>query len=600
MVRRQPDSRLSLPAVCPLGGEDCDDLSGEAHPGGTEACKDVDEDCDGVADNGCNVDGDAFCAEGMTVASGASGFPAVCPEGGGDCDDARKDIYPGAPAVCGPVAYDCGAIPHVAFGAPVPIRGHWAQTNSDVLAYNGTSFAIVWTEDADANRVGRYALVTPQGVLEAGPFLLEDLATSVEWVAVGYDAGSQLFAAADVVYRPTETTPHVAVTTFDATGAIASKRDLGPAWGYSGADILAGPAGTVLYGHPTAFGAPLQLVTLGALAGEPSAPLDLGVTAIDDSAFLPQPGGGAFTFVGADPPTKTLLVVDATTQTVLAGPTSVSYPNAENGYAPSLAVLGSTTYLAYAVSGGFLRAAPLVDADTAFAGDPITLADNYDNTSGFARAIIDEGSGYKAVFYPGIDAATGNEWTYMARFDGLGELNLSYLPSRAQDGRKTKYGEGDELGLVALGEPRKQSARRNGRPPFAVHEVQGAREVAFLDRLNDVGDLLGARRSRELLHPIVDPLAVRMDVLHRRWGCERTFASQNHGSGEAHTASYCGLCLAVDRGGARKCGEGLRAESKQRLIKQAAVVPQALKSFATTESLGLGHGSIVSFPDGDR
>lgn len=35
------------------GGDDCDDAAPAVHPGAAEACNLVDDDCDGVADEGC-------------------------------------------------------------------------------------------------------------------------------------------------------------------------------------------------------------------------------------------------------------------------------------------------------------------------------------------------------------------------------------------------------------------------------------------------------------------------------------------------------------------------------------------------------------------
>lgn len=35
------------------GGDDCDDGDAAVHPGAAEACNLVDDDCDGVADQGC-------------------------------------------------------------------------------------------------------------------------------------------------------------------------------------------------------------------------------------------------------------------------------------------------------------------------------------------------------------------------------------------------------------------------------------------------------------------------------------------------------------------------------------------------------------------
>ncbi|MDP2309499.1 MAG: MopE-related protein [Pseudomonadota bacterium] len=61
-------------------GSDCDDANPAAHPGATESCDEVDEDCDGVIDEGTPCFDDDV--DGYT-------------EDGGDCNDNNADIHPG-------------------------------------------------------------------------------------------------------------------------------------------------------------------------------------------------------------------------------------------------------------------------------------------------------------------------------------------------------------------------------------------------------------------------------------------------------------------------------------------------------------------------
>jgi hypothetical protein len=68
-----------------------------------EVCNDLDDDCDTRVDEGCDDDGDRFCDR----AFGIVGRPAVCPLGGGDCNDGTGAIYPGAPEVCNGIDDDC-------------------------------------------------------------------------------------------------------------------------------------------------------------------------------------------------------------------------------------------------------------------------------------------------------------------------------------------------------------------------------------------------------------------------------------------------------------------------------------------------------------
>jgi hypothetical protein len=95
------DSAMVLvgsPAVCVNGGGDCVDTNAAIHPTQPESCDDVDQNCDGVTDNGCDDDGDGYCDAAYTV---KNPLPKICPKGTGDCDDLNNDQNPGAPEVCG-------------------------------------------------------------------------------------------------------------------------------------------------------------------------------------------------------------------------------------------------------------------------------------------------------------------------------------------------------------------------------------------------------------------------------------------------------------------------------------------------------------------
>ena len=86
---------------------DCDDEDPNRFQGNPEVCDGVDNDCDEEVDEGpppdaptwtVDADGDGFGDDATAVRSCAapSGTVAV----GGDCDDARSDVHPGAQEVC--------------------------------------------------------------------------------------------------------------------------------------------------------------------------------------------------------------------------------------------------------------------------------------------------------------------------------------------------------------------------------------------------------------------------------------------------------------------------------------------------------------------
>ncbi len=77
---------------------DCDDWNALKNPGMTEICDNLDNDCDGVADNGCDDDGDGYCDSGLKYGKGGA---TKCPNGAGDCDDTNKAINPSVLEICG-------------------------------------------------------------------------------------------------------------------------------------------------------------------------------------------------------------------------------------------------------------------------------------------------------------------------------------------------------------------------------------------------------------------------------------------------------------------------------------------------------------------
>ena len=98
-------------------GDDCDDLASDVHPDATELCDDddVDEDCNGLADDADgadgpwsyyeDLDGDGYGDEAAVaeMCDPGSGYAAVI----GDCDDDDVDVSPDAAEECDGVDEDC-------------------------------------------------------------------------------------------------------------------------------------------------------------------------------------------------------------------------------------------------------------------------------------------------------------------------------------------------------------------------------------------------------------------------------------------------------------------------------------------------------------
>lgn len=71
-----------------------------------ELCNNLDDDCDGVVDNGCDDDNDGYCDISMVTV----GKPNTCMLTGADCNDDDKLIHPGRPEYCNGKDDNCDAL----------------------------------------------------------------------------------------------------------------------------------------------------------------------------------------------------------------------------------------------------------------------------------------------------------------------------------------------------------------------------------------------------------------------------------------------------------------------------------------------------------
>ena len=144
-----------------LQGEDCDDWNASVHPGQLEVCDGIDQDCDGVEDDGLEFltwypDGDS---DGYGDESGAIEACDV-PEGhvqvAGDCDDEQTQANPGRREVCGDgIDNDCSG------GAPeCGLVGEYTVSDAQGLFYgvDGSRFGSD-VATGDFNGDGRVSMV---------------------------------------------------------------------------------------------------------------------------------------------------------------------------------------------------------------------------------------------------------------------------------------------------------------------------------------------------------------------------------------------------------------------------------------------------------
>ena len=94
-------------------GGDCNDQASAVHPGSSEQCNNVDDNCDGLTDNGApgvttyyaDADGDGWGSGAGQQLCAASGIYSATKNG--DCDDAKGAVHPGAAEVCNGLDDDC-------------------------------------------------------------------------------------------------------------------------------------------------------------------------------------------------------------------------------------------------------------------------------------------------------------------------------------------------------------------------------------------------------------------------------------------------------------------------------------------------------------
>ncbi len=104
-------SSCSAPSGYVSDSTDCNDASASVHPGASETCNSVDDDCDGSIDEGvtttyyADADGDTY--GNLLVTAAACSAPSGYVSHDSDCDDTDAAINPLAVEVCDLVDNDC-------------------------------------------------------------------------------------------------------------------------------------------------------------------------------------------------------------------------------------------------------------------------------------------------------------------------------------------------------------------------------------------------------------------------------------------------------------------------------------------------------------
>ncbi|MBN2801117.1 MAG: hypothetical protein JXX28_18405 [Deltaproteobacteria bacterium] len=136
---------------------DCDDAHPSAHPGGTEVCDGLDNDCDGAVDLGAvdapswyaDADGDGYGLDASLTR--ACSAPEGMIAARGDCDDTEAGRFPGNPERCDGLDNNCDAlVDNNAADAPT----WFTDADGDGYGLDGTASRACAQPPATANRGG--------------------------------------------------------------------------------------------------------------------------------------------------------------------------------------------------------------------------------------------------------------------------------------------------------------------------------------------------------------------------------------------------------------------------------------------------------------
>lgn len=93
---------------------DCNDSNAAIRPGATELCNGIDDDCDGLTDNGItfqnyytDLDNDGY---GSTLMGSFCTAPANASLSTGDCNDGNSAVHPGVTEICNAIDDNCNAL----------------------------------------------------------------------------------------------------------------------------------------------------------------------------------------------------------------------------------------------------------------------------------------------------------------------------------------------------------------------------------------------------------------------------------------------------------------------------------------------------------
>jgi len=150
-----------LTAGYAIDSQDCDDTNAAVNPNATEICNLIDDDCDGVTNDGLNSVDYHFDGDSDGFGSGAP-TPLCAPTAGyvqnsSDCDDSNAAINPGASEICGnSTDEDCSGF-DLAPSYYISVQsGPWASASTWNMSCDNSIYSAAF----NAPSTGYYGIVT--------------------------------------------------------------------------------------------------------------------------------------------------------------------------------------------------------------------------------------------------------------------------------------------------------------------------------------------------------------------------------------------------------------------------------------------------------